>query len=99
MFWLLGSVTGNAPGIDLGGLHLPLNLDFYTDFTIGFPNSTFLTNSRATLDISGKATASLNVPSGLPLPLDLTLHHAYLVFDAKSVWHMASNPVPLTLVK
>ena len=32
-------------------------------------------------------------------PVNLTLHHAYLVFDAQEKWHMASNPVPLTLEK
>ena len=55
-------------------------------------------NSRGTLDVSGQATASLNVPKGLPLPPNLTLHHAYLVFDAQGKWHMVSNPVPVRLV-
>ena len=97
-YWILGSVSGTTPGINLGGVHFPLNPDFYTDFTIGFPNTNILVNSRGKLDASGQATASLNVPKGLPLPLNLTLHHAYLVYDAQG-WHMVSNPVPLKLVK
>ena len=99
LYWIFGSVTGTAPGINLGGVHFPLNPDFYTDFTIGFPNTNILMNSRAKLDASGQGTASLNVPKGLPLPLNLTLHHAYLVFDAQGKWHMVSNPVPVTLVQ
>ena len=94
-YWLLGSVTGVRPGISLGGVHFPLNPDFYTDFTIGFPNQ----SSRAKLNSNGRGIAFLRVPKGLPLPLNLTLHHAYLVYDAQGKWHMVSNPVPLTLVK
>ena len=92
-------MTGTTPGINLGGLQFPLNPDFYTDFTIGFPNTNILVNSRRKLDASGRATASLNVPKGLPLPLNITLHHAYLVYDLQGKWHMVSNPVPLTMVK
>ena len=98
-YWILGSVTGTTPGINLGGLHFPLNPDFYTDFTIGFPNTNILMNSRGKLDARGQGPASLNVPKGLPIPLNLPLNHAYLVYDAQSKWHMVSNPVPLTLVK
>ena len=96
-YWIFGSATGTKPGINLGGLHFPLNPDFYTDFTIGFPNTNILMNSLGKLDASGRATGSLNVPKGLPLPLNLTLNHAYLVFLGK--WHMVSNPVPVTLVR
>ncbi len=60
-------------------------------YTAGF------SRSRGKLDTSGRATASLNVPKGLPLPLNLTLHHAYLVYDAQGKWHMVSNPVPLRM--
>ena len=98
-YWLFGSVTGVAPGFTLGGLHFPLNLDFYTDFTIAFPNTGILINTRSKLDANGRGTAVLNVPKGLPIPLNLTLHHAYLVYDAQGRWHMVSNPVLLTLVK
>ena len=39
-YWIFGSVTGTRPGINLGGVHIPLVPDLYTDFTISFANST-----------------------------------------------------------
>ncbi len=35
----------------------------------------------------------------LPSAIGLVFHHAYLVYDAKGNLYMASNPVPLKLVK
>jgi hypothetical protein len=54
-------------------------------------------NFRGTLDGKGEATASFNVPSGLPALNGFTLHHAYIVYDNSGKFHMASNAVPLTL--
>ncbi len=98
-YWLLGSATGNRPGISLGGVHFPLNPDFYTDFTIAFANTAVLINTRGKLNGTGRGAAFLKVPKGLQLRFSTTLHHAYLVYDAQGKWHMVSNPVPLKLVK
>ncbi len=57
-------------------------------------------NTKATLDASGRAQASFNIPKvNLPSAIGLVFHHAYLVYDANNIIYMASNPVPLTLVK
>ena len=34
---IFGSMTGTSPGITLSGIHIPLNVDPYTDLTIGLP--------------------------------------------------------------
>ena len=81
----------------LNGVHIPLNYDHYTDFTIGFVNSPVLKNFRGTLDGSGSAQASFNVPPNLPPAVGLTVHHAYIVFNNSGTFFMASNPVPLHL--
>ncbi len=40
------------------------------------------------------------VPTTLPTAaIGLKLYHAYLVYDAKNNFYMASNPVELMLVK
>ena len=44
--------------------------------------------------------AFFNIPKvNLPSAIGLVFHHAYLVYDQKNNFHMASNPVPLKLVK
>ena len=48
------------------------------------------------LDYNGEATASFNVPSGLPTLAGFTLHHAYIVVGNNGIY-MASNAVPLVL--
>jgi hypothetical protein len=96
-YWIFGSVTGTRPGVTVG-VHIPLNPDFYTDFTIGAPNvNPPFKSFRGQLDSNGRATAAFNVPSGLPALPNFTLYHAYLVYDAQGLWHMASNAVPLHL--
>ncbi|MHC4815956.1 MAG: hypothetical protein ACYTFN_23030 [Planctomycetota bacterium] len=97
LYWIVGSVSGTSPGINLSGVSIPLNPDPYTDFTIANTNSTILTNFRGGLDTEGNATASFNVPSGLPPLVPFTVYHACLVYDTQGRFYMASNPVPLAL--
>jgi len=97
LYWVVGSVSGWTPGVDLLGLHIPLNPDPYTDFTIATTNSTVLTLFRGTLNSSGGAKASFNLPTKLPPLADFTLYHAYVVHDNQGLFHMASNAVPLRL--
>jgi hypothetical protein len=52
---------------------------------------------RRWLDSNGEATASFNVPAGLPPLPGITFHHAYVVYDASGKFYMASNAVPLRL--
>ncbi|MHC4515657.1 MAG: hypothetical protein ACYS5W_18415, partial [Planctomycetota bacterium] len=96
-YWVIGSVTGTKPGFTLAGLHFPLNFpDPYMDLTLGLFNTGPWVNFRKKLDGNGRATALLNVPQYSKSFTPLTLHHAYLVYDAQG-WYMVSNPVPVTL--
>ncbi len=97
LYWIFGSVTGTTPGINLLGVHIPLQVDAYTNFTIANPNSAVLRNSRSSLNANGTATASFHVPANLLVTSGFTFHHAYVVYDAAGTMYMASNAVPLTL--
>ena len=88
-------VTGTT-GFNLIGVHITLDPDLYTDFAMGLVNTAGFTRFTGTLDANGLATASLNVPTGLP-PIPFTVYHAYVVFDNTGRFHMASNAVPLRL--
>ncbi|MHC4515017.1 MAG: hypothetical protein ACYTGW_10695 [Planctomycetota bacterium] len=104
LYWVFGSVTGTSPGITLasaiGPVTIPLNPDPWTDITIGLANSPVLVNTKGTLDASGQAKAQIKGgPVNAPSAIGLVLHHAYLVYDQKNNLYMASNPVPLRLVK
>ncbi len=52
---------------------------------------------QGSLDSNGEATASFNVPAGVPPLPGITLYHAYVVYDASCKIYMASNAVPLRL--
>ena len=90
-------ITGTRPGVNLPGVHIPLNPDLYTDVAMGAVNTIVFTKFKGTLDANGLATASFKVPANLPLPSGFTFHHAYVVYDASGKLYMASNAVPLRL--
>lgn len=84
-YLVLGSVSGDTPGLETHGVHVPLNPDPYLALTLlGSPT---LTGALGTFsDSSGlgvpMAEAEFLLPEGLsPAVVGLTLHHAALVFD------------------
>ncbi len=94
-YLLLGSFAGIKPGLKLGSLTLPLNLDPYMRLTALFPNAPFLPGSLGRLDAQGRAKAAFQVLAGMPPSLvGRRADHAYLVFDLKGP-SFASNWVPL----
>jgi hypothetical protein len=97
LYWIFGSVTGTSPGVNLLGVHIPLNPDLYSNVAMANVNTTVFTKFRGSLDANGLATASFVVPANLPLPAGFTFHHAYVVYDASGRLYMASNAVPLRL--
>ena len=62
---LLGSLSGIAPGVALGGVTLPLNPDAYMLFTLATPGPP-LTGGIGILDATGAATASFAVHFSVP---------------------------------
>jgi len=102
-YWLLGSVSGVSPALPLpGGVEVPLVFDAWTDISLSAPNQAPYTNSFATLDNRGTATAAFDIPAGLPPSFaGLVFYHSFLVFDGvPSVANvvLASNPVTVDLV-
>ncbi len=98
-YLLLGSATGIEPGVPLGNAVLPLLPDAYLAQTLSQPNSSILQGSLGVLDAWGRGYATFELPPGVPASLaGLTLHHAYLVFDAVTLEvKLASNPIPVLL--
>ncbi len=92
-YLLAGSVSGAVPGFPVGGLIVPLNPDFYFSLTIDFPNTAPLANSLGLLDASGRSSATLTLPPGLP---PLVAEHAFAVVNAAQVVFV-SNPERLTI--
>lgn len=99
-YWLLGSMTGTAPGVPLGPVTLPLVPDSYTSFVVAQTNTATFVENRGRLDAAGRAAPSIHLPPGLPAALiGHTFFHAYAVFGAPGPTALfASNPFPLTLV-
>jgi hypothetical protein len=86
LYLVLGSRSGTQPGLALGALVLPLNVDGYLLFTLNNPNSAVLGQSLGQLDSEGRAEALLSAPPGTnPALAGLTLHHAALVVDTATI--------------
>lgn len=96
-YLVVGSYTGTSPGVTLGGVPIPVNVDSYFFSTITGPNVGPLLNSLGTLSANGRATAQFVLPPGLPPGLaGLQLHHAVIVFTSTPTITMATNPVGLS---
>ncbi len=62
---ILGGHSGNLPGFDFGGVHVPLNRDAFFNFTWSTTGSdSAFMGSAGVLDGVGRATADLVVPAG-----------------------------------
>ncbi|MCB9869872.1 MAG: SBBP repeat-containing protein [Planctomycetes bacterium] len=93
---IAGSVTGTVPGFDLFGVHVPLNLDRYTDITIAFGGTSPFVGYRGVLDTGGRAAAALVVPVVTGVS-KLRLDHAYVVANANGRLLHGSKPVYVIL--
>ena len=95
-YLVVGSMSGTAPGVQLGAFTLPLVTDFWLVATLQGTSANLLLNARGTLDPLGRANTTLVLP---PLPAvlhGLVLNHALLAFRNGSLVFV-SNPVPVTL--
>jgi len=65
-YLVCGSFSGTEPGTPLpGGLVLPLNRDWISDFVLGHINTPWFVDFMGNLDTRGQGTAQLVVPAGL----------------------------------
>ena len=84
LYFVAGTVSGTAPGFSLAGFHVPLNPDFYFNYTVANPNTPILSNSFGSLDGSGfaQATFSLGAMGFDPSLIGTTVSHSYLVLGS-----------------
>ncbi len=99
-FFIAGTTSGTVPGFPLAGFLVPLNPDFYFNFTVANPNTPPLTNSFGQLDGSGFALAEFTLGAGFdPSFIGTTVSHAYLVLDTATFAIIgASNAADCLLV-
>ena len=95
---VLGSFSGTAPGIALGGLHVPLNPDRYFGLLRLSPGQAPLSGARGVLDPQGKATVLFQVGQLSSAALGLSFHHAYVVAAPSGLPVFVSNAVPVSLI-
>ena len=89
------SLSGSVPGIDLFGLHVPLNFDSLTSAGLDNLNGSVLVNFLGALDGNGQMVATLHLPPGFALFLQgATMTVAYVNFD---VFNFASRPLSIQL--
>ncbi|QDU66922.1 PQQ-binding-like beta-propeller repeat protein [Engelhardtia mirabilis] len=98
-YLVLGSATGTSPGIALGGLVLPLEVDAYLLAMLTGPNQAPFVGTLGLLDAEGDAWARIDVPTGLdPSLAGLVLHHAFVELDSGFAPVFTSEAVSVTLV-
>lgn len=100
VYFMLGSLSGTAPGFTYGGFLLPLNPDAYFNLTLLHPNQPPLTASLGPLDAEGKGAAQLAIPAGLdPALTGVSVYHAYGILEpATYQLKFTSHPVRLTFL-
>ncbi len=98
---IYGSATGFSPGMILAGLHIPLELDWYTVVTGMAANSAVMVNSLGALDGLGRAQSQYVVPANTsPALIGVELFHAAIILDvANGKLHTASIARPLRFEK
>jgi gingipain R len=78
-YYLIGGASGTDPGTTFpGGLHVPLNLDLFTNILLEYVNGSIFQDFFGTLDTGGSGQAVLST-NGLT-PLDRKLHGVHMYF-------------------
>ena len=99
VYALAGSASGTGPGAWIGGVHLPLNVDAWTEYTLAVDPFPYAGN-LGVLDGLGRGVATFDLPAGVlpPSAVGLELDHAFVVFDpATGGFVQASEARRLTL--
>lgn len=98
-YFVIGTLSGTDPGVNLAGLHVAVNPDFYTRFTAGgmLPAQVF-TGFRGWLTADGAAESSLNLSPGVAnAARGLTANHVFVVLNAGTL-AFASEPLSLQIL-
>jgi hypothetical protein len=96
-YWMWMGYSGTFPGIQLGGVTIPLNYDLLVQIGLnypGFANPDFV----GQLDGSGNAAITMKLKPDAAL-MDLTLYFAYVVLSSGGALPVlaASNPINATV--
>lgn len=95
-YCILGTFYGTSPGTSLpGGLNLPINWDWFSDFLVSMAINGGLgivNDFLGTLDAEGNATASLVFPGHCHLYMDLLANFAWCTY---APFDFVSNDVEL----
>lgn len=99
-YFILGSASGTAPGLDIGAVHLPLNYDWYFDTIGGIPNGTIFIDTFGTFSATAGGAAQLVLPAAVPPALvGSQLYHSYLILENPTFNIIgASNTALVTLI-
>ena len=93
---ILGSMSGTAPGMQVGGVTLPLNPDYFMSIVYHNLNSPVFQDFHGTSSGAGRAIGTLHVNGPLnPGLAGRTVNFAYLLLNPVD---FASNPVDIHLV-
>ena len=97
LYLLAGSLSGTTPGLALGALNVPLNVDAYTLMIIGQANTGPFLGTLGVLDGAGRGSAAIALPPGsLPGLSGLRADHAALVLTG-TVVTAVTGTTPLVL--
>lgn len=98
--YVIAGSFGTTPGINLGGIHVPLNADSWFNISLTLYLSAGFQQMRGLLDDKGGAKATLRFPKTVSASgVGTTLFHASIIVDSAGKVYFATNAVPLTLVK
>ena len=95
-YLILGSLSGTSPGFDIGGIHVPLNWDDFTNMTIAMSGTPNFMDFFGILDGSGQATATFDTVN--PIDVSFVGTEASFVYGTLSPLDFVSNPVTVTFV-
>lgn len=98
MPYVLAGSFGNEPGLSLGGVHVPLNLDPWLQASLSLANTAVYPGSVGLLDAAGAAGASFVwPPMNQPSLVGTSLWHAFVVGGGGGLAH-ASNAVRVRML-
>jgi hypothetical protein len=78
---ILQSITGNHPGFDMNGNHIPLNMDVWSWMALDFTLQGFWSGFYGPLDANGQSTAVFNTFGAQPAAYGLIINFAYMVLQ------------------
>jgi hypothetical protein len=93
---MFGTTSGFQPGLSLGNVHIPLNVDWFTLLNGNAMNSVPFVNFFGVLDGNGDGTASWTAMPQMPPGFDpLAMHYAAVIVQPNPLQIVAAtNAVP-----